>query len=117
MLSIDLELMSDLTFDLEPDEYKLILIKGILSSCIISTIIEAGATYSVKSSQYSTEFIEQQEATIFTTFEDIKIDGVSYSELAIDIPSLQFKAPNLLYIKNTSLGDFSIRVSLRGNRS
>lgn len=111
---IDTELISDLTFTLLPTESKLIKINGVTSTCAISTECNSGA-YVVKSTLDSDEFVKVSlESDI--TWEFIKLSSVTYEELTVDIPSLVFTAPNLLYIKNTSTGTETLKVSLRGNR-
>jgi|GEM_PF-3682007 len=116
MITIDYALTSDITFNVAHSETKVIKISGLCSSCVLSTKIDAGAQYSIRSSVNSTEFIELPATTLSDlTLENIKIDGVGYASLTFAIPSLYFHAPNLLVIENTSITE-NIQVSIRGNR-
>lgn len=117
MITFDYELITDLTLILQPGDVFHIKINGRAANCILSTkIIDVGATYIVKSCMESTEFL-RQTATVTTdlNWEFIKVDGVEYAEVTFDIPSLAFKAPNIIYVENTSDTE-TLMFSLRGNR-
>lgn len=109
-------LLSDLTFTLEPDAIAYIKINGTLATCLMSTKIDAGAKYVVQSSLDSTELFESYTTHSEGIWENISVDGVVYPEVTFAINSLPFRSPNILYIKNTSAGIETIKVSLRGNR-
>lgn len=109
-------LVSDLTLDLDPEDVKIIKILGNLSTILFSLeLIDVGATAVIKSSINSTEFAQLADTTDLA-WENIKIDGVSYSEVTFAISSVLLNSPNYLYIENTSLTTEKIRISLRGNR-
>lgn len=115
-MTIDYELISDLTFSLAPDELVYIAISGVTSNCLMSVKIDAGAKYVVQSSLDSTEEFKNYATHSDAIWEDISVDGVVYPEVTFAINSLPFRSPNILYIKNTSAGTENIKVALRGNR-
>ena len=114
-MTYDYDLMSDLTFTLAFGEKVYIKVNGVISTSLLSVKIEAGASYIVQSSLDSTEAFEGYTSHSDGIWENIVIDGVSYSEVTFDISSLSFRCPNFLYINNTSVSQ-AIKVSLRGNR-
>jgi hypothetical protein len=109
------ELISDISVTIEASETALIKINGICNSCILSSVIEAGATYTIQSSLASSELVSSATLISELNLENIKIAGVEYAELSFAIPSVYFKSPNFLYITNTSATE-SVRIDIRGNR-
>lgn len=110
------ELITDLTITIPPEEEVYIKINGLISIGVLGTTIEAGTTYIVQSSLDSSEAFDLATTHSDLSWEDISIDGVTYTELSFAITSISFIAPNFLYIKNESVTD-SMKVSLRGNRA
>lgn len=111
----DFELVSDLSLIIPANISKLIKINGVCSTCILSSKIDAGASYKVQSSIDSSERVQLLTSISGLVLEDIKINGIEYSEISFDLPSVFFKSPNFLLITNTSTIE-SIYISLRGNK-
>jgi hypothetical protein len=117
-MKFDHDLVTDLSFDLNPFQKKYIYIRGYLSTIALSIkSTPSSGKFKIQSSLASTEAFEIVSNHNNLTWENIKINGVSYSEVTFDIPSLVFTSPNILYFENTSLSGQIIRVDLRGNRS
>jgi len=112
------ELGTDLTFELAVNAEAYVFVRSHLSSCVMCVnLLDTTGAYIIQSSLESTEvFTLPETVKNDLIWENIKIDGVEYSEVTFDIPSIKFTAPNILYFKNTSSGTERIRVSLRGNR-
>jgi len=114
---IDDTLSGNLTFNLASGEEKYIQVNSNIYSCILSTkMLDSGATFSLKSAMESSEFIKENnlEASDIQ-WENIKIEGIEYTEVTVDILSITFLSPSILYFKNTSATQI-IRFSLRGIR-
>lgn len=116
-IEINKVLTSDLTFSLAPEEIQYIQIRGNLATCLLSAQITTGGAYKIQATIASTETFHLPDTTYSSlVWEDIKISGVEYSELTIDINSVLFNSPNVLRIENTSTGTEALSISLRGNR-
>lgn len=117
-MKIDYDLITDLSLSLNPGEKKYIFIRGYISTIALGVkIVTAGGAVKIQSSLASTELFEEISSHSEVEWENIKVDGVEYSEVTFDIPSMIFYAPNILYIENTSINSSVINVDLRGNRS
>lgn len=109
------ELFSDLTLIIPPLSRSFIKVNGTLSTCILSTVVEANPEYSIRSSIDLSEYVEEVQSYSDLNFESIKIGGIVYDSLTFAIPSAYFKAPNFLLIDNKSISDV-LKISIRGNR-
>lgn len=115
MITINYILTSDLTLEVLPSEVIYIQILANLSTCILGTKIDTNGAYKVESTLNSTEFLETSTYEA-STWENIRVSGVEYSELTFDIPSVIFNSPNVLRIENISTGSETLQINLRGNR-
>lgn len=110
-----IKLYSDLQFTLEKDEEKLILIDGQTTYTSIQATIETGATYEMKRSNDSTEFVDS--ISLFSSMNFLLLQvGLTYMPSYTQNVFIETLSPNFLYFKNTSSGNTSVTFNLRGNR-
>lgn len=119
MINMNYWLSSELSITLAPDEEAYIDIRGYLSMCFLSLKFSdlSGAAAIIQASLASNDALSQYSAVKSDfIWEDIKVNGVTYSEVTFDITSVSFNAPSVLYIKNTSTSGQTVSLFLRGNR-
>lgn len=117
-ISFDYTITSELTFILQPGEYKYLDFSGVSSTSIISIhLMDITGSCIVQSAQESNIYFSLPETTHETVlWEFIKISGVTTPEIVDNIYSQSFRTPSALYIENTSSPGQRVKISVRSNR-
>ena len=96
---ITTELIQDLTFTLAKDEYKYIKINGNITTCIMSvSLLDAGALVTIAATVESDEYFLTVPAHEDITWELFKLNGIELDPINVDIESVVFTAPSMLYV-------------------
>jgi hypothetical protein len=109
--------MSEVTYTLNPGEYRIIQIFSEKSTGIISiAILSANGTATVQSCMESVNFFSLASTSITDPlWENIQISGVSTASITSNVLSQAFMSPTMLKIQNTSPGSQQVRFAIRVN--
>jgi hypothetical protein len=118
MITIDEILFSDYSIVLQAGDEQYLMVNGVNSTLVVSVkILDVGGKCIIQSSIASSEFLKEPSTThADCNFEFIKVNGVSLPEVTIDVLSARGTSPNILYIKNSSMINERVWISIRGNR-
>lgn len=109
------KLYSDLQFTLQKDDEKLILIDGQTTYTAVQATVESGATYEMKRSNDSSEFVESIDYFSQMHFLLLQV-GLTYIPSYSSNTFTEMISPNFLYFKNTSSSSTAVTFAIRGNR-